>query len=71
MHAVVKSIASDDVEIDNFKPDDLSCFSLNLRIRIGSGEAPGADDFDLFVCTPKWLCQNMWDPRWGRHDADR
>jgi hypothetical protein len=67
MHAVVKNIASDDVEIDKFKPDDLACFSLSLRIRIGSGEALGADDFDLFVCTPKWLCQNIWEPRWGRH----
>lgn len=64
---MVKGIASDDVDIDNFKPDDLSCFSLNLRIRIGSGEASGTDDFDLFICTPKWLFRNVCSSLWGRH----
>lgn len=67
MHAVVKSISSDDTGIEDFRPNNLSCFSLNLRVLIGSSEAPGADEFDLFVCTPDWLSQNIWEPRWGRH----
>lgn len=67
MHAVVRSIASDDVGIGDFAPGDPACFALNLRIQIGSDGAPGADDFELCVCTPKWLEQTIWAPRWGRH----
>ncbi|MHA6910400.1 immunity 8 family protein [Ralstonia pseudosolanacearum] len=67
MHAVVKSIASDEANLDGFRPDDAACFSLNVRIRIGVDGAPGEDDFELCVCTPEWLRQTIWEPRWGRH----
>ncbi|MFM0197557.1 immunity 8 family protein [Paraburkholderia strydomiana] len=67
MLAVIKSIAIEDHPIDGFVPDDPECFSLNFRIRIGSDEAAGADDFDLCVCTPTWLSRTIWQPKWGRH----
>jgi hypothetical protein len=67
MHAVVRSISSDEFEIKSYAPGDPACFVLNLRIRIGSDETSGADDFELCVCTPQWLRQSVWEPRWGRH----
>ncbi|MFL9896424.1 immunity 8 family protein [Paraburkholderia sp. RL17-381-BIF-C] len=67
MHAVVKSISSDESDIAKFLPEDMACFSLSLRVRIGSDETSGADDFELCVCTPEWLRKTVWEPRWGRH----
>ena len=67
MHAVIRSISSDDFEIKAYAPENPRCFFLSLQIRIGSDEASGADDFQLGVCTPEWLNQSLWEPRWGRH----
>jgi len=67
MHAVVRSISSDELDIKAYVPENPTCFFLNLRIRIGSDETSGADDFELCVCTPEWLDRSVWEPRWGRH----
>ncbi|NKJ48088.1 hypothetical protein CIC12_15325 [Burkholderia sp. SG-MS1] len=67
MHAVVKSISCDEFDLGAFVPEDRSCFCLNLHLRIGLAESSGADDFELCVCTPEWLGQTVWEPRWGRH----
>lgn len=67
MHAIVKGFASDDVELESFAPDNPDCFFLNIRVQMGLDESPGSDSFGLFVCTPKWLAQNIWEPTWGRH----
>lgn len=67
MRALIKSIASDTVDIDNFSPADPNCFLLSLRIRIGNDEKSGADDFELCVCTPEWLQKTVEEPMWGRH----
>ncbi|WP_176082126.1 immunity 8 family protein [Paraburkholderia tropica] len=67
MHAVVKSISSDEFDLDVFEPENRSCFCLNLRIRIGLAGNSGADDFELGICTPEWLNQTVWEPLWGRH----
>lgn len=67
MHAVVRGISSDEFLVKSYVPEDPTCFSMNLRIRIGSDETSGADDFEVCVCTPEWLSQSVWEPRWGRH----
>lgn len=67
MHAVIRNIASDDVEFDSYTPDDSACFSLTIRMLIGHDAVSGADEFELCVCTPEWLRQTVWEPRWGRH----
>lgn len=67
MHAVVRSISSDEFDIKVYSPENPACFFLNFRIRIGSDESSSADDFELCVCTPEWLSQFLWEPRWGRH----
>ena len=67
MHAVIRSISSDEFDVKTYIPENPGCFFLNLRIRVGSDETSGADDFELSICTPEWLQQNIWEPRWGRH----
>jgi hypothetical protein len=67
VQAFVRKISSDEVHINDYKPANPSCFFLSLRIQIGSSEGSGADDFELGVCTPDWLSQNLCEPSWGRH----
>ncbi|MFM0741446.1 immunity 8 family protein [Paraburkholderia xenovorans] len=67
MRAIVKAISCDEFNLNVYEPENSSCFCLNLRIRIGLAESPGADDFELCICTPEWLGQAVWEPRWGRH----
>jgi hypothetical protein len=67
MQAVIRSISSDEFDIKAYDPQNPTSFFLTLRIRIGSNETSGADDFELSVCTPEWLIQNIWEPRWAHH----
>ncbi|SAL03725.1 immunity 8 family protein [Caballeronia ptereochthonis] len=67
MYAVVKAISNDEFDPKTFAPENPSCFYLTLRIRIGLSETSGADDFEVCVCTPQWLEQTTFEPRWGRH----
>ncbi|MEB5974307.1 immunity 8 family protein [Pantoea dispersa] len=67
MKAVLKSISNDDFELDNFHPEDEQCFSLRLLLRIGGDDSSGADNFDLRICTPEWLCKHLWLPELMRH----
>lgn len=65
MKAILKSISNDDYDLKNYYPENEEIFSLRLLIRIGTGD--GADNFDLFVRTPEWLCKNQWLPELMRH----
>lgn len=67
MEAIIRSISNDEYDIGTYEPENRDCFFLTLRIRIGSNESSGADDFELGICTPSWLIQNLYEPRWGRH----
>jgi len=67
VQAVVKAITCDEVELSSFVPSDPATFALTLRIRIGLENDVGADDFECCVCTPRWLQQVVWEPKWGRH----
>ncbi|WP_458371663.1 immunity 8 family protein [Pseudomonas lactis] len=66
MRAIVKGISNDVFDINTYQPKKSDNFYLNLRVRIGLESSQGADDFELFVCTPKWLDESLWEPRLGR-----
>lgn len=66
MHAIVKSISNDIFDVTTYYPEDKTNFSLNLRIRVGLDCTEGADDFELFICTIKWLEETLCEARWGR-----
>jgi hypothetical protein len=65
MRAVIKGIYNDIFNVETYCPERIDNFSLNLRIQIGLDCTQGADDFELFVCTPKWLEETVWEARWG------
>ncbi len=67
MRADLKGISADEVDIHSYAPDDPECFFITLRLRIGPEGDNGGDDFEVFVCTPTWLQNNVWEPMWGRH----
>lgn len=66
MRAIIKGISHDIYDVDTYSPNDLEKFCLNFRLLIGPDCSTGADNFDLSVCTPKWLEATLWDPQWGR-----
>ncbi|MGP3591081.1 immunity 8 family protein [Vagococcus sp. WN89Y] len=67
MKAILKNISNDDHDLDKFYPEDENSFSIRLLLRIGSENSVGADNFDLHVCTPEWLCKHQWLPELMRH----
>lgn len=66
MQAIIKGIYNDVLDVATYCPENSDNFSLSLRIRIGLDCTQGADDFELFICTPKWLEEAVWEARWGR-----
>ncbi|RKP48492.1 hypothetical protein D7S89_13735 [Trinickia fusca] len=60
-------VNSPTVGLDSYFPDDPKNFSLWIEFRVGPDDSPGADDYRVLICTPEWLSQNIWEPRWGRH----
>ncbi|MFL9938468.1 immunity 8 family protein [Paraburkholderia graminis] len=45
-------------------------FGTWIRLFVGPPGVPGADTFDVFVCTPDWLSEKVEDDsaaQWGRH----
>lgn len=66
MRAVIKGISNDLFDVETYRPERLDSFSLTVRIRIGLDCTQGADDFELLICTSKWLEETVWEPLWGR-----
>jgi hypothetical protein len=53
-----------------YRPSEVDNFGTWIRLSVGLLGESGADNFELFVCTPKWLFEQLeTDPaaRWGRH----
>lgn len=67
MKAILKGLSNDFYDVDSYYPDDDKCFSLSLLLSIGSEDSNGADNFDLFVCSPEWISKNVWESRIFRH----
>lgn len=66
MRAVIKGVSNDIFDVEAYCPEIEDKFSLSLRIRIGLDCTDGADDFEILVCTPKWLEETVWETRWGK-----
>ena len=66
MKAVLRSISSDTFDSQTWTPDDTGFFKVDLLLKIGAEGSAGADNFDVTVCSPAWLENSSWRPRWGR-----
>jgi len=69
MKAIIKSmwVNSSSINLDSYLPDDPEKFGLWIEFGIGPSDAAGSDDYRVLVCTPDWLRDTVWEPRWGRH----
>lgn len=73
MKAIIKGMWCDELEVplEDYRPDNPSCFGLKISLRIGSDEEDGTSDFDFYAGTPEWLevmLRYEWDrAHWGRH----
>jgi hypothetical protein len=73
MRAIIKGMWCDELDelIENYRPENTSCFNLRITLRIGTDEEEGSSDFDIYVVTPEWLetmLRYEWDrAHWGRH----
>ncbi len=63
MRSEIKDISSSDVDqlLEHYKPEEEDNFGFILIIDIGIVGEEGADMFQLMLCTPKWLIENMKD----------
>jgi Immunity protein 8 len=57
MQAVLKSLRSTDIEVENYLPDEEDTFGFTLRAMVGPMGGQGEESFDIVVCTPKWLME--------------
>lgn len=55
MRAELKSVDSSDVDFTTYWPEDETCFSFPITLRIGAEGRDAADLFHMTVCTPGWL----------------
>ena len=71
MKAALKGFSSIDIveKLQDYQPIDKENFSFLGTFYVGEKDIEGEDNFDVFVCTPKWLLENTQkdDVIFGRH----
>lgn len=55
--------------LESFWPEDANNFGLSVRLMIGVEDSPGAEAFDIVVCTPDWIQSQYADEKcvWGNY----
>jgi hypothetical protein len=66
---VLSVLTIDGQDIDSVAFDDPADASQWIRVMAGPSDAPGAESFDVNVCTPGWLQREVsrTGPMAGRH----
>ncbi|HDS9361410.1 TPA: immunity 8 family protein [Enterobacter chengduensis] len=69
MKAILRAmwIDSADFSLENYQPEEESCFSLSVNLKIGPTNEEGTNYFYLCICTPEWLCKHQWSTELVRH----
>ena len=67
IHPELKSLDSTDLDLENYVPNDPTCFGIVVTAHIGPRGVDGAELFYLTVCTPAWLAQQQFQKgfSWG------
>ena len=56
----IKGVSSPDVgDLESYHPDDPENFRFLMQLFIGPDGADGFESFDIVVCTPDWIKQNL------------
>jgi len=67
MKASLRSIGCDWLDLSNYQPEQDDCFQFLAHLCIGPVGEEGINHFDVFICTPEWLCKHHWVPELMRH----
>jgi hypothetical protein len=72
MNAEIRKLYSLEIEdaMTAYWPSEVDNFGTWIRLSVGPSGQVGTDNFELFVCTPKWLFEQLEKDsaaRWGRH----
>lgn len=69
MRASVRRFHSPDADLETFAPEDATDVEVLVQIMAGPSEGPGEESFDVVVCTPRRLLQQVDErgPIVGRH----
>lgn len=69
MKAILRGLWVDsaDFSLENYQPEEETCFILLVNLSIGPSDENGVDYFQLNICTPEWLCKHLWLPELMRH----
>ncbi|PWK93637.1 immunity protein 8 of polymorphic toxin system [Pantoea allii] len=66
MKVTLKSIDCMHYDFKTYIPED-DQVAITLTLTIGSYDSEAGDNFDIFICTPEWLCKHQWLPELMRH----
>ena len=72
MKPKIKDVSSPDVaDLQSYSPEDPASFRILVQLFIGPDGAEGFESFDVVVCTPDWIKQNVARDEilLGRHHA--
>lgn len=55
--------------LKDFRPEVSGDFGISVRLMIGPEETDQSESFDILVCTPTWIQDQLRDEScmWGRH----
>src|SRR5688500_15230243 len=71
MNAKLKELYSLELDctLEEYRPAVETNFGLSLRAMIGPEDHPGAESFDILVCTPEWIKSEYQEEKcvWGLH----
>jgi hypothetical protein len=72
MKARIAKLWSLEIEDDfsTFSPSDDKSFGTWVRMSVGPADESGTESFDIFVCTPRWLSDQLKKgtaPIWAHH----
>ncbi|PQQ22540.1 hypothetical protein CE143_06790 [Photorhabdus luminescens] len=67
MKAVLKGIDCMHKDPVMYSGEDDGTINITLSLLIGPESESGSEYFDLFICTPEWLCNHHWQPELIRH----
>lgn len=59
MKAIIRSIYSTDLDIEDYRPADPFDDGQWIRLLIGPEGSDGEESFDVLVCTPRWLVREI------------
>ncbi|KKW52266.1 hypothetical protein XB02_01515 [Pantoea ananatis] len=65
--AILKGIDCMHKDPRTYAGEDDGTIAITLSLSIGSEQEKGSDYFDVFICTPEWLCKHHWLPELMRH----